>query len=298
MLRSQQGGLLATAAFVFWGAFPFYFKLVAHINPLEVLANRIIWAAFFLFFFLLALKSWRNVFAAFRDLKNGLYLLLATLLIATNWGTYIWAVTHDRLFEASLGYYINPLLNVFLGFVLLKESLRPIQWYAVLLAAIGVSIEIIALGKVPWVALILAFSFGFYGFIHKNIKVDSMSGLFIETLLLLPVALIYLAILMADNIGPVAWSEKDWILLIAAGPVTIIPLLLFTAAAKRITYSSLGFFQYITPSILFLLATFYYKEPFSLLKLTTFVFIWLALILLSMDVLKQQTRKRRGVSSV
>ncbi|MGH1485064.1 MAG: EamA family transporter RarD [Cellvibrionaceae bacterium] len=294
MSRSQQGGLLAIAAFVFWGAFPFYFKLVSHINPLEVLANRVIWAAFFLCFLLVVLRSWRKVVNAFRDGKQCLFLLLATVLIALNWGTYIWSVTNDRLFEASLGYYINPLLNVFLGFVLLNEKLRFIQWLAVLLAVIGVSIEIIALGKVPWVALILAFSFGFYGFIHKNISVDSISGLFVETLLLLPLAFIYLAVLSIENNGPVVWSTQDWLLLVVAGPVTIIPLLLFTSAAKRITYSSLGFFQYITPSILFLLATFYYNEPFSLLKLVTFGFIWLALILLSIDIVKQQSRSRMG----
>ena len=285
MLRNQQGVLLAIAAFSFWGAFPFYFKLVTHISPLEVLANRIVWSAFFLCVLLFVLKYWHRLRGIFSDRKKAGYLLIATVLIGTNWGTYIWSVTHERLLEASLGYYINPLLNVLLGCLLLRERLRLLQWLAVLLASIAVSAEIVMIGQVPWVALILAFSFSFYGYIHKIIAVDSISGLFVEALLLLPVALFFLASLYANDTGPLLWSLSDWLLLIAAGPVTIIPLLLFTAATKRITYSAIGFLQYLTPTILFLLATFYYQEPFSLFKLLTFTLIWSALILLSIDIL-------------
>jgi chloramphenicol-sensitive protein RarD len=288
MRDSQKGSLLAIAAFSFWGAFPFYFKAVSHINPLEVLSNRVIWSVCCLAFILYCLKSWRNIREVFTDRKNLFSLLVATILIATNWGTYIWAVTYNQLFEASLGYYINPLLNVFLGFLLLNEKLRLVQWIAVSLAAIGVAIQIIGLGKIPWVALVLAFSFGFYGYIHKNISVDSISGLFVEAIFLFPVAILFLVILGLQNTGPTVWTKEDWLLLSLAGPVTIVPLLLFTAAAKRINYSILGFFQYITPSILFLLATFYYREPYTLLLLLTFCFIWAALILLSIDGWRSQ----------
>ncbi len=296
MSSQKQGSLLAIAAFSIWGGFPFYFKIVGHINPLDVLANRIIWAALCLFLLLLLLKKyWLGVLKAFADKKQLLYLVLTTVLIATNWGVYIWAVDTNQLFEASLGYYINPLFNVFLGFVLLKESLSRTQWWAVILAAVGVSIQIIAYGRIPLIALTLAFSFGLYGFFHKKMSVDSIPGLFIETILLLPVVLLFLGWLANSNqktiMGPLSWSMQDWLWLSLAGPVTIIPLLLFTAAAKRIAYSTLAFIQYITPSILFILALFYYQEPFSVYTLVTFLFIWLALALFSADLFMRQ-RKR------
>jgi len=266
-MSSKQGALFAIAAFGFWGAFPFYFKLITHIAPLEVLANRIIWSALCLFFLLFLLKKyWHSLIGIFLNKHYLFYLMISTFLIATNWGVYIWAVDTNQLFEASLGYYINPLFNVFLGFLLLKETLNRNQWFAVILAAIGVSIQIVTLGQFPFIALTLAISFGLYGFIHKKMAVDVIPGLFVEVLLLLPLALIYLGWLTisidSGNFGPLSWSIDDVLLLMLAGPVTIIPLLLFTAAAKRITYSALGFFQYITPTTLFLLALFFYQEPF------------------------------------
>ncbi len=297
MPRSQQGSLLAILAFTLWGGFPFYFKAVTHIEPLEVLANRILWATICLLLLIVYLKRYWQILAnILRNKNNRIYLTFTTLLIASNWGFYIWAVDNNRLFEASLGYYINPLFNVFLGFILLNEKLNKTQWSAVMLAAIGVSLQIISLGKVPWIALVLAVSFGLYGFFHKKMNIDSIPSLFIETCLLLPVALLYLAWLaigseslsVEPSVGPLSWSRQDWLLLSLAGPVTIIPLLLFTAAAKRITYSALGFFQYITPSILFLLALFYYREPFSNIQLITFILIWLALLILSVDRIKRK----------
>jgi len=298
MSPSQRGGLLAVAAFAFWGAFPFYFKLVTHIGPLEVLANRIVWSTVCLFFLLFILKKYWHVFVGiFLNKTQLMYLTVSTLLIATNWGVYIWSVDTNQLFEASLGYYINPLFNIFLGFVLLKEVLNRTQWFAVALAAMGVGIQIVALGKIPWIALTLAISFGLYGFIHKKMAVDVIPGLFVEVLLLLPVALVYLGWLMLSaesaTVGPTSWSASDWLLLLLAGPVTIIPLLLFTAAAKRITYSALGFFQYITPTTLFLLALFFYQEPFSITTLFTFMLIWAALAVLSFDGIKTYLRSKQ-----
>jgi chloramphenicol-sensitive protein RarD len=294
---SQRGGLLAVAAFAFWGVFPFYFKLISHLSPLEVLANRIIWSTVCLLFLLFTLKKyWHIIVGIFLNKIHLIYLTASTLLIATNWGVYIWAVDTNRLFEASLGYYINPLFNVFLGFILLKEVLSRTQCFAVALAAVGVGIQIIALGEIPWIALTLAFSFGLYGFIHKKVAVDVIPGLFVEVLLLLPIALIYLGGLWMSAesaiVGPISWTLSDWSLLMLAGPVTVIPLLLFTAAAKRLTYSALGFFQYITPTTLFLLALFFYQEPFSLTTLLTFILIWMALALLSFDVIKSYLRSR------
>lgn len=294
MTRSQQGGLLAASAFILWGLFPLYFKLISHISALEILSNRIIWAAICLFFLLFILKRWHDVLAILRNPKQIMYLMISTLLIVTNWGVYIWSVNSNNIIEASLGYYINPLFNILLGYFLLKEKLRSLQWFAVFLAAIGVSIQLVTYGEVPWIAFTLALSFGLYGFVHKKINVGSVPSLFIETVILLPIAIIFLSFLASQNTGPVLWSVNDWLLLMIAGPVTIIPLLLFTGAAKRINYSTLGFLQYISPSLLFLLALFLYNEPFSFTKLITFIFIWFALLLLTIDMLKDQRLKRKN----
>ncbi len=294
MTRSQQGGLLAASAFILWGLFPLYFKLISHISALEILSNRIIWAAIGLFFLLFIVKRWHDVLAIIRNPKQIMYLMISTLLIVTNWGVYIWSVNSNNIIEASLGYYINPLFNILLGYFLLKEKLRSLQWFAVCLAAIGVSIQLITFGEVPWIAFTLAISFGLYGFVHKKINVGSVPSLFIETIILLPIAIIFLSFLASKNTGPVLWSLNDGLLLMIAGPVTIIPLLLFTGAAKRINYSTLGFLQYISPSLLFLLALFLYDEPFSFSKLITFIFIWFALLLLTIDMLKDQRLKRKN----
>lgn len=294
MTRSQQGGLLAASAFILWGLFPLYFKLISHISALEILSNRIIWAAIGLFFLLFIVKRWHDVLAIIRNPKQIMYLMFSTLLIVTNWGVYIWSVNSNNIIEASLGYYINPLFNILLGYFLLKEKLRSLQWFAVCLAAIGVSIQLVTYGEVPWIAFTLAISFGLYGFVHKKINVGSVPSLFIETIILLPIAIIFLSFLASKNTGPVLWSVNDGLLLMIAGPVTIIPLLLFTGAAKRINYSTLGFLQYISPSLLFLLALFLYDEPFSFSKLITFIFIWFALLLLTIDMLKDQRLKRKN----
>lgn len=293
MTRSQHGGVLAIAAFVIWGLFPLYFKLVSHISALEILSNRIVWAVVCLFLLLFVLKRWKDVAAIVHARKKIGYLILSALLIVTNWGVYIWSVNTHNIIEASLGYYINPLVNILLGFVLLKERLRGLQWLAVLLAMVGVFIQLITFGKVPWIALSLALSFSLYGFVHKNINVGSLPSLFIETTILFPVALVFWGFLSSNSIGPVVWSLNDWFILMLAGPVTIIPLLLFTGAAKRLNYSTVGFLQYIAPSILFLLALFLYEESFSLSKLITFLFIWSALFLLTIDMLKDQRSKRQ-----
>jgi chloramphenicol-sensitive protein RarD len=294
MTRSQQGGLLAASAFILWGLFPLYFKLISHISALEILSNRIIWAAVGLFFLLFIVKRWHDVLAIIRNPKQIIYLMFSTLLIVTNWGVYIWSVNSNNIIEASLGYYINPLFNILLGYFLLKEKLRSLQWFAVCLAAIGVSIQLVTYGEVPWIAFTLAISFGLYGFVHKKINVGSVPSLFIETIILLPIAIIFLSFLASKNTGPVLWSLNDGLLLMIAGPVTIIPLLLFTGAARRINYSTLGFLQYISPSLLFLLALFLYDEPFSFSKLITFIFIWFALLLLTIDMLKDQKLKRKN----
>lgn len=291
MQASSRGSFLAISAFTIWGLFPFYFKELSHIGSLDVLANRIIWSVVTLSILLFLIgKYWISILSVFRDKKQLACLFLGAVLIAVNWGLYIWAVDNNHLFEASLGYYINPLFNVLVGIFLLKERFNRWQCLALIFAAIGVSLQVIALSKIPWVSLCLATSFSLYGFIHKKIAVAAIPGLFIEACVLLPFALIYLLYLILSDgngfHGPLVWTVRDWLWLMAAGPVTVLPLLLFTMAAKRMAYSILGFIQYITPSLLFLLALFYYDEPFSVITLITFIFIWLALMILSIDMLR------------
>lgn len=292
MLQPWYGYLFAVAAFTIWGFFPLYFKEVTHISPLEVLANRVVWSLVLLAGLLSLLRYWSQVKAILINRRYRWQLFLATIFIATNWGVYIWAVAIDRIFDASLGYYINPLVNIFLGFCILGERLRPLQWVGVCLAGVGVAIQLVVVGQIPWIALALAFSFGLYGLLHKLMDLESIPGLFVETLLLLPISLIFLGYLSWQHSGPVSWSLTDWLLLILAGPVTVIPLLFFTAATRRITYSAIGFLQYIAPSLLFLMAAFVYNEPFSMTRLVTFIFIWSALLLVTVDTLRAHRARR------
>ena len=226
-----------------------------------------------------------------RQPRQLLNLTLSALLVAGNWLLFIWSVNHDHLLEASLGYYINPLLNILLGMLFLGERLRRLQWLAVGLATIGVLIQVVLIGLLPWIALTLAGSFGIYGLIRKQIPVDAQSGLFVETLLLLPLALIYLFGFASSPTSTLTNNALSLdLLLMAAGVVTTVPLLLFTAGARLIPLSTLGFIQYLGPSIMFLLAITLYGEPIQGAKLLTFAFIWLALALFSWDGWRRSRR--------
>ena len=231
----------------------------------------------------MALRQWHKIKAALSNPKLLGVLTASGLLLAGNWFLFIWAVNNDHLLDASLGYYINPLLNVFLGRVFLSEKLRSLQQVAVLMAVVGVSILIVSFGQVPWIALVLASSFGVYGLIRKTVPVDSMPGLLVESLLMLPFAIIYWVFYASPASDLSQISGYAIFLLVMAGAVTTAPLLCFTAAAKRIKYSTLGFFQYIGPSIMFLLAVFLYGEPLDNERLITFGFVWAALVLFSFD---------------
>ncbi|MDB1122635.1 EamA family transporter RarD [Vibrio algarum] len=295
-VRSKQGVLLALAAYTMWGIAPIYFKAIIEVAPLEILSHRIIWSFVFLAFLLHLGKRWKVVAKVLKQKKSMLFLTVTSLLVATNWLIFIWAVNTEHMIDASLGYYINPLFNVLLGMVFLGERLRKLQWFAVLLAFLGVAIQIVAFGKVPVVALALATSFGCYGLLRKKINLDAQTGLFIETMIILPAALIYLALIADSSTSNLVNNELNLnLLLFAAGIVTTLPLLCFNGAATRIMLSTLGFFQYIGPSLMFLLAVFIYHEPFSADKALTFTFIWAALIIFSFDGLKfaNQNRKMR-----
>ncbi|NIY85081.1 EamA family transporter RarD [Vibrio hepatarius] len=293
--RAKQGVLLAIGAYTMWGIAPIYFKTISDVSPLEILSHRVIWSFFLLALLLHVGRRWRSVSDVFKSKKKTIYLLSTSVIIAVNWLIFIWAVNANHMLDASLGYYINPLINVVLGMIFLGERLRKMQWFAVALASCGVIVQLVAFGSVPVVAIALAFSFGFYGLLRKKVSLDAQTGLFIETLVLLPVAAIYL-LWFADS--PTADMTKNPlnlnILLIAAGVITTLPLLCFNGAATRLKLSTLGFFQYIGPSLMFLLAVLIYGEVFTSDKAVTFAFIWAALLVFSFDGLKTNKQTRNS----
>ena len=272
--------------------FPLYFKQLETVPAVEVLAHRVVWSAFFTAGLLTLLGRWPAVAVGLGSLRLIATLALSALTISLNWGVFIWAVANDRVLDSSLGYYINPLVSVVLGVVVLQERLRAAQWAAVALAGIGVSHEVIGLGEVPWISLTLACSFAAYGLIRKMATVDPLTGLFIETLIVTPVALGYLLVVHAAGSGGLGAGRDSGtaILLIMAGAVTALPLLLFVGAAKRIQLSTLGVLQYIVPTGHFLIAVYVFGEPVSHARAATFVCIWIALLIYSLHALHGNAR--------
>jgi len=282
---SGNGVLYAVLAYTAWGLLPIYWKFFEHIPALEVLSHRIIWSMIFL----LGILTWQRRGAEFSQLwqspRKLLLLLCTALLLTFNWGLYIYGVNSDRVLETSLGYYINPLVNVLLGFLVLKERLHWGQQVAVILAAMGVANFVWRLGTVPWIALGLAFSFALYGLTRKMVAVAPMVGLAVETLLVMPGAVLFLSYQSAMGTGH--FTTHLWLMLLfmGGGVVTSFPLLWFNNAAKRLRLSTLGFFQYLAPSLQLLLGVFLYHEPFSVTHAVTFSCIWLALLIYSLTSL-------------
>lgn len=291
MQSQKQGVMFAIAAFLMWGLAPIYFKAIDHVDAMEILLHRVVWSVLFLLVILTIVKKWHAVRAALFNFKTAGWLLLSAALLGFNWGLFIWAVNNNHMLDASLGYYINPLLNVLLGVVFLSERLRKLQLFAVLLAVTGVVIQLISFGSFPVIAFSLASSFALYGLIRKKLPVDTLPGLLIESLFMLPVALIYWWGLATPTSDLTSNSVTLNLLLISAGIVTTLPLLCFTAAARRIQYSTLGFFQYIGPSLMFILAVLFYGETFSVDRMITFGFIWSALAIFSVDSYRNAKRK-------
>jgi len=288
---SHSGFINAFSAYLLWGFAPIYFKLLTEINAGEILMHRIIWSSLFLLLMVVIMKKSTLLFSTLRQPKIMANLLLSASFLAVNWFLFIWAVNNDHLLDASLGYYINPLFNVILGMVFFHERLRKYQLIAVVLAAIGVLIQLITLGSLPLISLGLASSFAIYGLLRKKMHVDSFVGLLVESLLMLPIALAYWLFFVDSSTSNMSLNASSLnFTLIMAGLVTTAPLLCFTAAAKRLNLSTLGFFQYLGPSIMFLLATFYYQEQIKSAELVTFIFIWAALALYSFDSLKKLKR--------
>lgn len=288
--RTRAGLLLGLGAYVLWGVLPLYFKAIQRVSPTEIVAHRIVWSLIFLAALVTLWRKWRPIGAALRSRKVMLTLLVTAALIAINWLVYIWAVLNGHVLAGSLGYYLNPLVNVLLGVVLLKERLTRPQVAAVALAAAGVLVLALQAGDGLWISLTLAASFALYGFLRKVAPVDSIEGLSIETVLLAPIALAWLLWLGAGGQSGFGRETGTDILLILAGAVTAIPLLLFTAAAKRLPYSTLGFLQYIAPSLQFLLAVLVFDERFTLAHAICFGAIWTALAIFAFEGLRAGRR--------
>ncbi len=293
---TRTGVFNALGAYVMWGIAPMYFKLLIDIGAGEILMHRIIWSSLFLLVLVLIMRKWQALITLCRQPKLVLKLALSAAILALNWLLFIWAVNNDHLLDASLGYFINPLFNVALGMLFFSERLRRNQFVAVMLAVIGVLVQLFTLGSIPVVSLALASSFAIYGVLRKKMQVDSFVGLLVESLLMLPFALFYWYFFVDSSTADLmANSHNLNVTLALAGVVTTAPLLCFTAAAKRLTLSSLGFFQYIGPSIMFVLAVFYYQESMQLAELITFIFIWSALALYSLDSFNYMRKGRHSL---
>lgn len=284
---AQPSGLpFAVSAYLIWGFVPVYFKLLNHVPPTEVVAQRILWSIPLLLVIMAFRSQMGEYLAIFRNKAHLRNLFASAGLIAINWLIYIWAVSTDHILAASLGYYLNPLVNVLLGRLFLGERLRPLQMVAVAVAALGVAILIGDALDTLWVSVSLAFSFGLYGLIRKITPVGSVPGLAVETTLLAPLSLGAVYWFVSSGSGGFGDDATTTGLLILAGAVTAIPLLLFATAARRMSYASLGFVQYIAPSIAFLLGVFAYGEPLSTTKLACFILIWVSIAIFCADAFR------------
>lgn len=280
----MQGVFCCVGAFLIWGLSPIYFKALHHVPAFEILMHRMIWSFLFMLPLVIFMGRWREFKAIISTRRTLLILLGTTILVSSNWFIYIWAINVDKILQTSLGYYITPLVNILLGMIFLKERLRPAQRLAVILAAIGVLYLTLEIGTLPWIALSLALTFGFYALIRKVAPVTPLVGLTIETLMLSLPAAGYLIFLAADGVGAyLRISIKTDVLLMCAALMTALPLLLFTTGSRRIHLSTAGILQYTSPTCAFFLAVFIYHEPFREAQILTFAMIWTAVGIYSID---------------
>jgi len=289
--EAKTGVILSLIAYTLWGVFPVYFKWVETVAPFEVLAHRIVWAVPFGALIIMARRQWGEVGRALTHRKMLFGLVTTSLLISVNWLIYIWAIQNERIFESSLGYYINPLMFVAVSVMFLGERLRRLQTAAVVLAFVGVSYLTISGGVFPWVALSLAASFTAYGVIRKKVVIGAMPGLFVETLLLFPFAFVWLAYLVAQQKAALVGDDLAIsALLVMGGPITVVPLLLFAIAAKRLTLTTIGFIQFLAPTLQFLVGV-YYGELLTTAHIVCFTCIWTAVVLFSIDAIRAGKKK-------
>lgn len=276
----RSGIIYAALAFLCWGLFPIYFHALGEVPPLQILAHRMLWSLGFLLIVLLLRRQWKWLNLV-RQPRVFFSFVLSALLLSANWLVYIWSVTNHHVIEASLGYFINPLVNIMLGYLILKERLRTVQWIAIGVATLGVAWLTWQTGSVPWIALFLAFSFGGYGLLRKTAALGALEGLSFETIVLFPLAAAYVIWLTVhgQNVFINTDSDTTRVLLVMAGPLTAIPLLLFASGARKIPLSILGLLQYLSPTMQFLLGIWLFEEAFSADRLVGFALIWGALLL-------------------
>lgn len=297
----RSGILFAVSAYVLWGFLPMFWKLLDDVNPMEVLAHRIIWSFLFMIVLLLAIKQFRSFLDVCRNIirkrKDLIGITIAALVISLNWFVFIWAVANEHVLQASLGYYINPLVSIFLGIIILREKVDTRQTLAFILCIVGVLYLTFSAGIFPWISLILAFSFGIYGLLKKKVDINATHGLALETMIVTPLALIYL-LFLPEHTFTLATDfaiASTNLLLIASGLATAIPLLLFAKGAKSIPLSMVGILQFINPTIIFILGVFVYREPFSMENLIAFLFIWFAVFLYLSLIYQHPAKKRANV---
>lgn len=294
--REQKLGVFyALFAFGFWGLNPFYFRAVHDVLPVEVLCHRIVWSVPLLAVIVTLKQDWSVLFKALSNKKVIGTLFLTACLAATNWYIYIYSIDAKQVLQASLGYFINPLVNVLLGMVFLRERLRPLQMVAVLLAALGTIKMTVSLGGLPWISLSLAVTFSLYGFFRKTVSIESVNGLFVETTLVSPLALIYLVFMYQHHqlrFGYAGWWTT--FLLVLAGVVTALPLMSFTSGARRIQYTTIGICQYLAPSLQFCVAIFFFGETFTMTHVITFGLIWSGLVVFMIDSIAYYRRHSLG----
>lgn len=285
-------------AFTLWGCFPVYFKLVQDASPDEILAHRIIWSGVMLLGFLYLTRRFQVLKQTLASARLRRGLLLTALIIALNWLVFIWAVNNQHALQASLGYFICPLVSCLFGYLFYGERLSPLQRFALVFAIAGVSIPLLALGRIPWISLCLAVSFGLYGTLRKKYQADPIAGLCVETLILAPAALAWLVWLGADGrIAFGAFGPAFSVYLVMAGLVTSLPLVLFASAANQIPLMAIGFLQYIAPSLQFLLAVFVFGEAFTANDALSFTLIWCGLLIYSIDQMRRRAGRRvNGIS--
>ena len=298
LTKAETGVIFAVMAHLVWGGMAFYFGLIRHISPVEIAVNRGFWALPIAIAVVWYLGQWPDVLRAVSSAKNVAILALTSCLIVFNWGVYVWSIEVGRTLESSLGYFINPLLNVVMGYLFLGERFTTPQKIALALATFAVLLQTYALGHVPWIGLMLASTFCLYGFLRKTINVGPTQGFLIEV-----------AIIMLPLLGAEWWlfqkgearfgtSVFDTSMLIGCGVMTAASLMLFTASVRRIRYSTSGLLQYISPSLVFLTAVFIFGEPMSVMKLVSFIIIWTALAIFSIAALRDEHNRRQAIEPV
>ncbi|PWK52978.1 EamA family transporter RarD [Pleionea mediterranea] len=299
MTQEKQGYIAAMLAYIWWGLVPIYFKALSHVDAMEILMHRIAWCVPTVLLFMWLLKAPVAIKAIWQNRRLFWALVASTLLVSNNWFIFTWAVVNDRVLDTSLGYFINPLLSILLGVVLLKETMNKLQWTSVAIAAVAVINQIIMVGEVPWLSLALALTFGLYGLVRKQTPVDSLNGLLMETLIAFPFALAVILYFLWQNDAMFLNDTRTTDFTLAAGGiVTAVPLILFAIGARRLPLYAIGFLQFIAPTMTFLLAVVVYKEPFGWQQGITFGLIWLALSVYLTDSMIKRFRRRTGVANL